>query len=98
MSYARQCEGLRVAHAVLEGISGLTVAEADQVFRVGASIGIAYSKDGKNTARQMLHAADRACYAAKEAGRNRIEVSAATGALHTTGRFDLVKAAAVSAK
>ena len=84
-------EALRVAHAVLEGISGLTVAEADQVFRVGASIGIAYSKDGKNTARQMLHAADRACYAAKEAGRNRIEVAAATSQLSSTGRFELLR-------
>ena len=90
-------EALRVAHAALDGIADLRVTEAGQVFKVGASIGIAYSKDGRNSARQMLHAADRACYAAKEAGRNRIEVAAATAQMHTTGRFDLVKAAAVPA-
>ncbi len=91
-------EALRVAHDVLSGIAGLSLIGAGREFRVGASIGIAYSKDGRNSARQMLHAADRACYAAKESGRNRIEIAAATAAFHTTGRFDLVKAAAVSVK
>ncbi len=91
-------EALRVAHNVLRGIADLTVTGSDQVFRAGASIGIAYSRDGRNTAREIMHAADRACYAAKEAGRNRIEIAAATAELRTTGRFDLVKAAAVSAR
>ena len=91
-------EAMRVGREVLNGISGLSVDDGDRNYRVGASIGIAYSRDGSNPARQLLHAADRACYAAKEAGRNRIEVAAATAELHTTGRFDLVKAAAVPAK
>ena len=88
-------EALRVAQEVLHGIAGLKVTTAGQEFGVGASIGIAYSSDGRNSAREMLHAADRACYDAKEAGRNRIEVAAATADLYTTGRFELVKAAAV---
>jgi diguanylate cyclase (GGDEF)-like protein len=87
-------EALRVGQQILNGIAALCLADEQRDYRIGASIGIAYSKDGGNSASQMLHAADRACYAAKEAGRNRIEVAAATAELHTTGRFDLVRAAA----
>ena len=93
-----QREALRVAHEILNGIADLCVADDQQTYRVGASIGIAFSRDGRNSARQMLHAADRACYKAKESGRNRIEVAAATAELHSTGRFDLVRAAAVPGK
>ena len=39
-------EALRVAQNVLNGIAELTVTESDQEFSVGASIGIAYSRDG----------------------------------------------------
>lgn len=91
-------EALRVANGALDGIAELSLTKAGREFRVGASIGIAYSKDGGNSAREMLHAADRACYTAKESGRNRIEVAAATISMHTTGRFELVKAAAASAR
>lgn len=58
---------------------------ADQPFDVGAaagplditaSIGVASSKDGKTTAQAIMEAADKALYAAKRGGRNRVESQA----------------------
>ncbi|MCU0268265.1 MAG: EAL domain-containing protein [Acidimicrobiales bacterium] len=42
--------------------------------RVSASIGVAFAADGEGTAELLLRDADTAMYAAKDRGRNRIEV------------------------
>ena len=84
-------EAVRIARSLLNAISGFTLEHKDCTYRVGASVGVAYSKDGQNTASEMLRAADQACYVAKEAGRNRIEVAAATSRLGSTGRFELLR-------
>lgn len=43
-----------------------------QLFAVGVSIGAVPLRAGENSLNEVLRAADAACYAAKEAGRNRI--------------------------
>ena len=62
--------------------------EEGHYFRVGASMGIAYAGAGEADADALLRAADSACYAAKNAGRGRIEVRCAHRA-RETGRFDI---------
>ncbi|MEM9036244.1 MAG: EAL domain-containing protein [Actinomycetota bacterium] len=58
---------------------------------IGASIGISYSSDGFTTAREMLQDADTAMYAAKAAGRARVEVFTARDRERELGRLAFSK-------
>ena len=63
-----------LANVLLEEISGFHFTWLDKSFAVGASIGlVAITPDSGNLA-SMLSAADTACYAAKDKGRNRVQV------------------------
>jgi diguanylate cyclase (GGDEF)-like protein/PAS domain S-box-containing protein len=64
----------RVAHAVLEAVDNLCLSWEDRRFRVGISIGLVPIDHTSESVEAVLGAADAACYAAKEAGRNRIHV------------------------
>lgn len=46
----------------------------DRTFRVGASIGLVPINSSETTLDELLDAADRACYAAKDEGRNRVHL------------------------
>jgi diguanylate cyclase (GGDEF)-like protein len=50
----------------------MRISERD--VRVGASIGLAFCRDGYVDADRLLHEADAAAYRAKDAGRDRVEV------------------------
>lgn len=81
-----------VATRVLAAIEGFTLHwEGGKFFRVGASIGVAYTDAGEHDAAAVLRAADSACYAAKNNGRNRIEVYHADPVYEASGRFNLVE-------
>ena len=84
-------EAQRVSSDILRAISSFVLQYEGESFRVGASIGVAFSDSGGHSASQMLRAADQACYAAKEAGRNRIEVVKASEGMDSTGRFELLR-------
>lgn len=58
---------------------------------MGASIGISYSSEGFTTAREMLQDADTAMYAAKAAGRGRVEVFTARDRERELGRLAFTK-------
>ena len=64
----------RVAYAVLEAVDNLFLTWDDRRFRVGISIGLVPINHASESVEGVLRAADVACYAAKEAGRNRIHV------------------------
>ncbi|MCG8456723.1 MAG: EAL domain-containing protein [Holophagales bacterium] len=66
--------GLRVAENLRQAISDIRFPWGDQVFAVGVSIGlVAITPELRNVV-EVLKAADSACYAAKEKGRNQIHV------------------------
>jgi diguanylate cyclase (GGDEF)-like protein/PAS domain S-box-containing protein len=64
----------RVAYAVLDAVDNLTLTWDGRRFRVGISIGLVPINQDSESVESVLRAADAACYAAKEAGRNRIHV------------------------
>lgn len=64
----------RRAQHVIDDIRSLPFVWEDRSFRIGASIGIAQSSLELQTVTDLLMAADTACYAAKERGRNRAQV------------------------
>ena len=64
----------RVAYAVLDAVDNLFLTWDNRRFRVGISIGLVPIDHASDSVESVLRAADAACYAAKEAGRNRIHV------------------------
>jgi diguanylate cyclase (GGDEF)-like protein/PAS domain S-box-containing protein len=65
-------EAMRTAETLREAISNYKFVWEERTFRLGASIGVVpVASDSENVA-SLLSAADSACAAAKEAGRNRI--------------------------
>jgi len=73
----QQCNleaALEVLHAIREMVHNFRFAWQEKSFGIGASIGVMeISRRSENVA-QLLSSADAACYAAKEAGRNRVHV------------------------
>jgi diguanylate cyclase (GGDEF)-like protein/PAS domain S-box-containing protein len=61
-----------VAEDICERLEGFRFRSGDAAFRVGASIGLVPIDDHWNDAMSLLQAADSCCYAAKDAGRNRV--------------------------
>lgn len=65
-------EAQKTAEQLREAIREHRFTWEDRSFRLGASIGIVQIADESETVATLLNAADSACQAAKEAGRNRI--------------------------
>lgn len=63
----------RIANALLYTIQSFRFRWKDKTFNVGASIGLVRINQSSEGVTQLLAAADSACYAAKDAGRNRIQ-------------------------
>ena len=80
---------LEIAEHVRRDIANLRLNFEEQVFTIGASIGLTYGRTGMHSASSVLKAADAACYAAKEGGRNRVRMLPADDMFKTTGRFSL---------
>ena len=64
----------RVAQAICDRIDDFRFVHDDRRFRIGASIGLAPMDKRWNNITRAMQAADSACYAAKDAGRNRVHI------------------------
>jgi diguanylate cyclase (GGDEF)-like protein/PAS domain S-box-containing protein len=68
----RQAE--RIARQLRAAIEALRFVWEDKSFNIGVSIGLVPICDSSDSTSGLLRAADAACYAAKDAGRNRIHI------------------------
>jgi diguanylate cyclase (GGDEF)-like protein len=66
--------GCRQANKLIDAIHAHQYEYSDHHFRLGASVGMVTIKDASRSIDELLIAADQACYAAKDRGRNRIEI------------------------
>jgi len=64
----------RVAQQICDAMAVFRFMHDDRSFRIGASIGLVPVDDRWTTAAAIMQAADASCYAAKEAGRNRVHL------------------------
>ena len=65
----------QIAQSIIDDISNIHFEWEGQTYRVGASIGVASSRAlTTRSLKELLIAADTACFGAKELGRNRIQV------------------------
>ncbi len=67
-------EARRIADALRELLQGFRFAWGDKSFTIGVSIGLVPITHPGDTLAGIFSAADSACYAAKEMGRNRVHV------------------------
>jgi diguanylate cyclase (GGDEF)-like protein/PAS domain S-box-containing protein len=64
----------QIAGSMLEVVKSVRFQWDDRMFRIGASIGLVSIDGSTGSFSEVVAAADAACYAAKETGRNRIHV------------------------
>jgi diguanylate cyclase (GGDEF)-like protein/PAS domain S-box-containing protein len=63
-----------LAQRACERINDFRFLHEERSFRIGASVGLVPIDDRWTTASAVMQAADTSCYAAKEAGRNRVHI------------------------
>jgi diguanylate cyclase (GGDEF)-like protein len=67
-------DALRVAEKVRKAVVELRFAWGVRSYRIGVSIGVVLLDAANSSLREVMKAADAACYMAKEKGRNRIHL------------------------
>ncbi|MDX1654332.1 MAG: EAL domain-containing protein [Candidatus Competibacteraceae bacterium] len=74
LEHCPQGRALEVIERLRESVRSFRFIWADKAFTIGVSVGLVPINHRSENLAQLLAAADSACYAAKEAGRNRIWV------------------------
>jgi diguanylate cyclase (GGDEF)-like protein/PAS domain S-box-containing protein len=67
-------QALRVAQEICDRMEEYRFVHGEHRFRIGASIGLVAVDNRWPTSASLMQAADNSCYAAKEAGRNRVHI------------------------
>lgn len=70
-------DAIQIAERIRSSIEALRFLSEGRLFAVNASVGLVHNDSSLHTATDVLRAADRACYAAKENGRNRVHLYSA---------------------
>ncbi len=84
-----------IADKVREAVKGFRFVWQDRTFEIGVSIGVVVINESNTEMGHIMSSADVACYAAKDAGRNRVHVyevsdeavSERYGEMHWTSRI-----------
>ncbi|MEL6870251.1 MAG: EAL domain-containing protein [Pseudomonadota bacterium] len=71
-----EAAAMRRAEHIREQVHKLEFLWKQDIFRIGVSIGVVLVGSGKRDLNELQQLADAACYAAKEAGRNRVHMVA----------------------
>ncbi len=74
LEHCPEKEALRVAHTIREMVQDFRFQWQDKIFTIGVSIGLISITRSNESLSNVLSAADSACYAAKESGRNRVHI------------------------
>lgn len=74
LEHCSEARALAIAGQLVEEFQASPFAWEDKSFAVGVSIGLVAIPAGGETLSAVMTAADRACYAAKDGGRNRVHV------------------------
>ncbi len=74
LEHCPQKKALRVAHSILEMVQDFRYQWEDKIFTIGVSIGLFPINRSNECLSKVLSAADKACYAAKDSGRNRVHI------------------------
>jgi len=74
LEHCQQGQALRIAHQMREALQDFRFVWQDRGFTIGASMGLVPIGPGVDTVATVFRAADDACYAAKEQGRNRVHL------------------------
>ncbi|MDT0595801.1 PAS domain-containing protein [Glaciecola petra] len=67
-------QAIRVSEAICQQMDEFRFIHDNRRFRIGTSIGLVSIDERWTTTSSILQAADKSCYAAKEAGRNRVHI------------------------
>ena len=67
-------EALGMIHEIRDAVKALDFSWGDKTFKLGMSIGVVEITPGRYTFEAAVSTADKACYAAKEKGRDRVYV------------------------
>ncbi len=67
-------QALRVAETLRQAVEKFRFVQDDKLFRIGVSVGLVPIDHASGNLKEVLSAADAACYLAKDQGRNRIHV------------------------
>ncbi len=86
----------RRAEKLIDSIRRHVFAYQDRYFQVGASIGLVEFSDASQGIDELLIAADQACYAAKDKGRDRIEVYRPDDAYYQSQRAQFLSVAQIA--
>ncbi len=74
MEHCTLSQARRVAQKMLMAVAGFRFVWKTRVFQIGVSIGLVSVTESSKSVADILNMADRACYAAKDEGRNRVHV------------------------